>query len=106
MGTSSSVLPNQGDDLKKLEEGYNAAQRQWIDDMINACQVRVPIGRRGGCNVCACVCVYVCVCPCSSSALLNFFNLAMFPFLRTTRSRRMRDLTSLRTSTSSMWSYA
>ena len=27
-----------GDDLKKLEEGYNAAQRQWIDDMINACQ--------------------------------------------------------------------
>ena len=28
-----------GDDIKKLEESYNQAQRQWMDDMINACQV-------------------------------------------------------------------
>lgn len=29
-----------GDEIKKLEENYNQAQRQWIDNMINACQVR------------------------------------------------------------------
>ena len=28
-----------GDDLKKLEDSYNHAQTQWIDNMINACQV-------------------------------------------------------------------
>ena len=28
-----------GDDLKKMEENYNQAQRQWTDNMINACRV-------------------------------------------------------------------
>ncbi len=31
------ILP--GDEMKKLEESYNQSQRQWIDDMINACRV-------------------------------------------------------------------
>ena len=25
--------------MKKMEESYNHAQRQWVDNMINACQV-------------------------------------------------------------------
>jgi len=25
--------------MRKLEEGYNQSQRQWVDDMINACHV-------------------------------------------------------------------
>ncbi len=28
-----------GEDLRKLEENYNKAQQQWVDDMINACHV-------------------------------------------------------------------
>lgn len=27
-----------GDDIKKLEDTYNQAQRHWIDNMINACR--------------------------------------------------------------------
>ena len=32
-----------GDDIKKLEESYNQVQRQWMDNMINACQVCVEL---------------------------------------------------------------
>ena len=42
-----------GDDIKKLEESYNQAQRQWMDDMINACQVSLSSGKfrsRSSCN--------------------------------------------------------
>lgn len=35
---TDSVL-SLGDDLKKMEESYNHAQHQWMDNMINACQV-------------------------------------------------------------------
>lgn len=38
------ALLSAGDDIKKLEENYNQAQKVWIDNMINACQVVcVPI---------------------------------------------------------------
>ena len=39
MFESVAVLVCAGDDIRKMEETYNQAQRQWMDDMINACQV-------------------------------------------------------------------
>ena len=28
-----------GEDIRKMEENYNQAQQQWVDNMVNACQV-------------------------------------------------------------------
>lgn len=32
------LLMSTGDEIKKMEEAYNQAQRYWMDSMINACR--------------------------------------------------------------------
>ena len=38
LATIAPLYNTTGEDIKKMEDAYNQAQRHWVDNMINACR--------------------------------------------------------------------